>query len=213
MANAKREILGIESSNLEQFADRVKQLREQLQAGAITKAEFDKAFQSSQQQILGIDTDPIDKFKERLAELRKALDKGLITKEQFKTAAIDALPDRVKSIIDETRTPLEKYKADMAELNKLKGAGLLDNETYRRKSEKLKTERDQSTTTANQPTTFGSFSASALIDSGRDAGASSAQARMAELSKRQNKLTEDQTTELRELRKQFSQFTAGFTAR
>lgn len=209
LADAKREILGIEPSKLDQFGERVKELQEQLKAGAITKAEFDQAFKTSQQNFLGIDTDPIDKFREKLAELRAALDKGIITKDQFKTAAMDALPSRVKQIIDETRTPMEKYKTDMAELDKLKGAGLIDKDTYARKSKQLAETRDGATAASTKPTTFGSFSASALIESGRGNGASGISERMHELSKQQAKLTDEQLTELKELRKAFSKLAEG----
>ncbi len=200
LAAAKREILGIEPSNLQQFADRVKELREQFKAGAIDKAEFDSAFKTSQKNFLGLDTDPIDKFKEKMTELRQALDKGLITKDQFKTAAMDALPDRVKQIVDETRTPLEKYKADMAELDKLKGASLLDDKTYARKADKLREERDGNATASSKPTTFGSFSASALIDSGRGS-ASSSQDRVVKSLEKNEAVAKEQLAELKEQRK------------
>lgn len=209
LADAKREILGIETSQLDQFGERIKELQEQLKAGAITKDEFDNAFKTSQQNFLGIDTDPIDQFKKKLSELRAALDKGLITKDQFKTAAMDALPSRVKQIIDETRTPMEKYKADMAELDKLKGAGLIDKDTHARKQKQIAETRDGATAASTKPTTFGSFSASALIDSGRGTGANGITERMHELSKEQGKLTAEQLAELKELRKAFSKLAEG----
>jgi len=208
LAIAKREILGLEPDRLTQFGDRVKELREQLTAGAISKTEFDAAFKQSQQDFLGVASDPIDAFKEKLAELRKALDAGLITKEQFKTAAMDALPDRVKQIHDETRTPLEKFRKDMAELDKLKGSGLLSDETYKRKAEQLRLARDGEATVSTAPTVFGSFSASALSDAGRG-GTGGPQDRMAKAIEESKGLTKEQLAELKEHRKLFDRIASG----
>jgi TP901 family phage tail tape measure protein len=207
LAIAKREILGIEPEKLTQFGDRVKDLREQLTAGAIDKTEFDAAFKQSQQDFLGTSTDPIDAFKQKIVELRKALDAGLITKDQFKAGALEALPDRVKQIVDETRTPLEKYKKDMAELEKLKQAGLIDPETYKRKAEQLRVARDGESST--KPTVFGSFSASALADAGRGTGSQGPQERMTKIMEENKALTKDQVAELKELRKLLDRVASG----
>ena len=50
------------------------------------------------------------------AELREMLMSGAITDEQFRAEALEALPDKVKSIIDRTKNPLQKYREQLAAL-------------------------------------------------------------------------------------------------
>tara|TARA_R110002072_G_scaffold177535_2_gene333521 strand:- start:1018 stop:1875 length:858 start_codon:yes stop_codon:yes gene_type:complete len=86
---------------------------------------------------------PVEKFKTEFMKLKKLLDKGLITKDTFKSAALDALPDKVKSIIEKTKTPTQKFQEQLKELQNFKNAGLLNDQQFTKAKQELAKELGQ----------------------------------------------------------------------
>jgi len=137
MRDAKREILGIDGSPLEAYQERVRSLQDALRSGAISKREFNREMQSAKQDMLGVDPTPVQQYMQRIAELQAMLKSGAITVEQFRAEALEALPDKVKAIIDRTKSPLQKYREQLAELRQFRDLGLIDKSQFAMAAQEL----------------------------------------------------------------------------
>ena len=95
------------------------------------------SFVRSRADTLGIDPTPVQQYMQRLGELREMLRSGAITDEQFRAEAMEALPDKVKSILDRTKSPLQKYREQLAELRQFHDLGLINKKQFAMAAQEL----------------------------------------------------------------------------
>jgi len=139
---ARRETAGLDSKPIETFVNRITELRKL----PLKPGEFAAEFKEAQATFLGFDPHPLETFTARVNELRYALSQGLIKdKNAFNLAVLNALPQKIKDIVEKTKSPLEKqkdllrkYREDMAALNAAKASGAIkDNAQLQRAQKEL----------------------------------------------------------------------------
>lgn len=132
----------VDTTALQDYKQRLQELQQALRQGIISKQDFDRAMNQAKEKSLGIKVDPegFQAYKDRMQELQSAYKQGMISAGEFRKAAQDALPDKVKTIIDDSKTPLQKFKEELAQLQQYRGMNLINEEQYQSALAKLKGE-------------------------------------------------------------------------
>ena len=79
----------------------------------------------------------LNELKRLRSEIDSTTGKPFISAETFKTAALDALPDKVKAIIERTKSPMQKFREGLNELTKFKLDGLINPEQFAKAAKEL----------------------------------------------------------------------------
>ena len=131
-----------EVTPLQQYMARVRELSAALKQGTISQRDFTTGVAAAKKDILNIqpDVSPIGKLKKRFMDLRQQLALKIITPVEFKTAAMNALPDNVKDIIEKAKSPIEKFHEGMKELMQFRP--LLNDKQFKSAVDNLKSGLD-----------------------------------------------------------------------
>jgi TP901 family phage tail tape measure protein len=205
-AQLKNQLLGVRSP-LQEFADRAQLLQAALRDGTLSFAEFRREIDAAKSGL--VDATPLEKYTARIRELQELLAAGVITKEQFGLEAAEALPDKVKAIIENAKTPLEKFNAQIAEARDFFRQGLITREQFAAEQERLQKElRETQPQTAERSVSV-SFSAAGLLALGSGGGPQDRMAedvrKSAQAAEQQQQLAALQLAETQGLRQDLSQ--------
>lgn len=163
----RRDLLGI-SDPLQDYRDRLELLSEAVKRGTISQAEFEREAAAAKAEL--VDQTPIEQYMARLKELKALFDAGIINRQQFESAQMDALPDKVKSIIERSKTPLERFNEQITEARDFFSKGLITEGQFAKEQERLQKElREEEKKGRKSGEVSVSFSAAALIAQGRGA--------------------------------------------
>lgn len=166
----RRDILNIDDP-IQQYRDRVALLDEAMRGGTISSEEYLREIQAAKDGF--IDQTPIERYMARVKELKELFDAGIINDSQFKTAQMDAMPDKVKAIIENSKTPLEKFNEQISEARDFFSKGLIDQNQFSAEQERLQKEFREEEKKKLGKRAFGevavSFSAASLISQGMGA--------------------------------------------
>lgn len=158
----------IDQTPIEDYRDRVKELKDLFAAGIIDGAQLQRGLDAAKDGF--VDKTPIERYMARLKELKELFDAGIINRKQFETAQMDALPDKVKAIIDRSKTPLEKFNEQITEARDFFSKGLITEGQFAKEQERLQKEfREEEKKGRKAGEVSVSFSSAALIAQGMGA--------------------------------------------
>lgn len=164
MGELRRQMLDLHDP-IQEYRNRVALLQQALSDGTISQSEFQQELKAAQSGF--VEQTPIERYMERLRELKALFDAGIIDRKQFETAQMDALPDKVKAIIDRSKTPLQKFNEQITEARDYFSKGLINKEQFAAEQERLQKEfREAETKGRPKGEVAVSFSAASLIAQG-----------------------------------------------
>lgn len=154
-------------SDLEEYYRKLMELDVALNDGVITEREYDKALSALKSTF--IDVSPIERYHSRVAELKELFDAGIINEQAFAAGQMEALPDKIKAIVDRSKTPLEKFNEQISEVRDFFAAGLITKDQFAAEQERLQAElrsAEKRPAGEDRGRVTSSFSAAALIAQG-----------------------------------------------
>lgn len=178
----------LDLTDLEKYRERLMELTAARRANVISEAEFRTGLSQLKTQLLSV-TSPMDEYRERVRLLQAALADGTISAAEFRREVAEALPDKVKRIIDNAKTPLEKFNEQIAEARDFFRRGLITREQFAVEQERLQEELRGTSDRMSQRVSV-SFSGAGLMALG--AGGGSPQDRMADDVRRSARAAEEQ---------------------
>lgn len=120
MADAKREILGLDPGPIGEFEDQLAKLNLEMEVSGMSSEEYSRRLRQMQESIFGLETSPVDALSDRLATLGDRLARNKISILQW----ADGVEAAKRTFLGIDDTALEKFQKRIEEID----ASILDDE-------------------------------------------------------------------------------------